>query len=203
MKKLLSYLLSIGNILNGGTPKGQADGFTLDIITKLGQIKDSNGRNILYTICNFIQKEMKEEEKFENVKKDFPCLAEAGKLSFCDITPSLNKLKKEIDSQSEMIKILAINKDDFYKRAEKLYTQYKKEVEALEKLIDSNIKVFQETVSFFGYEAKDSKYKSQEEFFNLINDFLNEVEKNIPKSDEPKKNYNKLKIYFYIFFLRI
>lgn len=106
------------------------------------------------------------------------------------MTPSLNKMKKELIIQCEMLKKLALNKDQFYEKAETLYNSYTKEIENLEIEMNDSIKVFQETATFFGYEPKDTKYKSPEEFFNLIHDFLNEVEKNIPKS-EPKKNYNR------------
>lgn len=39
--KIVGYTLSIGNILNGGTAKGQADGFDLPVLGKLVSMKDN------------------------------------------------------------------------------------------------------------------------------------------------------------------
>ena len=44
---ILSYILTIGNILNGGTAKGQADGFYLEALSKTSTMKDTSGRTIL------------------------------------------------------------------------------------------------------------------------------------------------------------
>ena len=90
-------------------------------MTKMGQLKDSSGRNILGTICNFIKKE---DENFENIKRDFPCLLEACKLSFIEISPSFNKLKKELALQGNILKKLVLKKDTFYDKAEKLFNIY-------------------------------------------------------------------------------
>ena len=38
---MLGYTLGIGNVLNGGTPKGQADGFELAVLGKLNSMKDN------------------------------------------------------------------------------------------------------------------------------------------------------------------
>jgi len=39
--KIVGMTLGIGNILNGGTPKGQADGFDLPVLGKLVSMKDN------------------------------------------------------------------------------------------------------------------------------------------------------------------
>lgn len=41
-KKILGMILSIGNILNGQTAKGQADGFYLDALSKTTTLRDIN-----------------------------------------------------------------------------------------------------------------------------------------------------------------
>ena len=124
------------------------------------------------------------------MKKDFPLLAEAGKLSFNEMVPSFNKLKKDLELQYEKLKKLSIHRDIFLNKVEKLYTAFSNDIETLEKEFNDSNKIFQETVMFFGYDEKDEKYKSPDKFFNNINDFLNEVEKNIIKN-EPKKNFNR------------
>lgn len=62
--KILGMVLGIGNILNGGTPKGQADGFDLGVLGKVNLVKDVNGQSMLTFIC----KKLKEED--ENFSDD-------------------------------------------------------------------------------------------------------------------------------------
>ena len=48
--------LSVGNVLNGGSEKGQADGFSMELIkmSKLKAMKDSNGNSLMQYICKQI-----------------------------------------------------------------------------------------------------------------------------------------------------
>jgi predicted dehydrogenase len=58
-------------------------------------------------------------------------------------------------------------------------------------VFDSGRKMTYDSVlsnKFYGYEEKDAKYTKIEEFFKLLNNFANEVEKNLPK-EETKKVY--------------
>jgi len=53
LKRVLSIVLSIGNYLNGGTNRGQADGFSLEALCKLSMIKDVNNQT---TLSNYVLK---------------------------------------------------------------------------------------------------------------------------------------------------
>lgn len=48
--KVFGMALAVGNILNGGTPKGQSDGFDLSVVTKLGSFKDNSNNSMLQFI---------------------------------------------------------------------------------------------------------------------------------------------------------
>jgi outer membrane murein-binding lipoprotein Lpp len=187
INKIFSYVLAIGNILNGGTTKGQADGFSLEILPKLNSIKDINNRNINQFICASIHKD---DINIEGIKKQFTNLHEAAKVSFTETQGSLNRLKKELKEQTDNIQKLSNNKDLFCSKAKNLLEKYSKEVEELDKDYKENVEFVQNTISFYGYTQNDSKFKNPEEFFNLINDFINEIDRNIPKP-EPKKVFNR------------
>ena len=49
MYDLLSMTLAVGNYLNGGTPKGQADGFEIEVLFdgKIADVKGSDGKTSL------------------------------------------------------------------------------------------------------------------------------------------------------------
>lgn len=63
----MGYTLSIGNILNGGTPKGQADGFDLPVLGKLVSMKDNTNQTLLQLIC----------KKITDEDPEFPAAAKA------------------------------------------------------------------------------------------------------------------------------
>jgi hypothetical protein len=178
-------VLTIGNILNGGTQKGQADGFNLDILSKLNSIKDSSNKNLVQYICTKIKAE---DENFDGIKKQFPSLTEAGKSNFNETNSNLNKLKKELKEQNENLKKIASIGDKFYEKSKGIYDKFGSQVLVVEKDLSENLKSFQQTAQFFGYSTTDSKYKNPEEFFSLISAFLDDVEKFTPKT-EPKKNF--------------
>lgn len=187
LKQIIAYVLTIGNILNGGTTKGQADGFSLDILTKIGSLKDNSGKTLTQFICAQLKKE---DENFEGLKKEFLNVTEAGKVSVSETQGNLNKLKKEIKDQKTNLQKLGNLEDEFTKKSTVFLDNCTKETEEAEKELASNIAYFQETVTFLGYLPNDPKYKNPEEFFNLINEFLNDVDRSMPKV-EPKKVFNR------------
>lgn len=57
LKRVIEYALALGNILNGGTDKGQADGFAFEAIDKIFLIKDKTGKPAAHFICDQLKKE--------------------------------------------------------------------------------------------------------------------------------------------------
>merc|ERR1719476_357816 len=47
---LLSLVLAVGNYLNGGTGRGQADGFDLETLGKLEGVKDNQGKDLRHFV---------------------------------------------------------------------------------------------------------------------------------------------------------
>ena len=47
MKRLLKYVLEVGNYMNGGTVRGQADGFDLTVLSRLSSLRDVDNRTSL------------------------------------------------------------------------------------------------------------------------------------------------------------
>jgi hypothetical protein len=56
--EMIGYILGIGNILNGGNEKtGQADGFEISVLGKVGGFRDNNGESILEYICRKLKEQ--------------------------------------------------------------------------------------------------------------------------------------------------
>jgi hypothetical protein len=183
IKKFLAYVITIGNILNGGTTKGQADGFAIDFLSKLNGVKDNKNTNLVQYICGLIKKE---DENFDGMRKFLPNLESASKLSIEDIKKNIGLIKRDFNVESGNLNKLSSQKDEFVEKAEKIYSNYSTQIEDVEKKLEEYANDLQKTILFFGIDQKDSKYKNPVEFINLMNDFINEVDRSIPKS-EPKK----------------
>jgi hypothetical protein len=182
LRKVLSYALAIGNILNGGTNKGQADGFTLDAISKLQAIKDNYGKTLLQTIAIKIKNE---DEEFGNIRREFEICGNA-------LNIPLNETKGEVDKLSkatiENIQILdKINADDnFMTKMKKIVFENKERITKLSDRIAESTNIAQKIISFFGYPKTDIKFKKPEDFLTLVFDFSKELDKAIPITEAKK-----------------
>lgn len=64
--EMLGYILAVGNVLNGGSTKGQADGYDLQVIGKVHTFRDNSGQSILQYVCKLMK--AKDENFPEHVK---------------------------------------------------------------------------------------------------------------------------------------
>ena len=175
--KVLSAILTLGNIMNGGTAKGQADGFSLDLLPKLAGIKDNKGNSIL----TFIFKETHQEDPtFEGFKNKFPNMEKAAGFS-------MNETKKKLDELSNMVNNVekGLNKlfsrDEFYNKANHSLSIAKERVKDLKKKEEENKKMYHETIKFLGYKEKDKYYDENGLFFEMLLNFFKEIDKQKPK----------------------
>lgn len=65
VETLLSLVLAYGNYMNGNTQRGQADGFQLDVLLKLRDVKakDSDVTLLQYTVKQYLKQHEKSLEK--------------------------------------------------------------------------------------------------------------------------------------------
>ncbi len=94
LQKVLASILSIGNIMNEGTQKGDAAGFTLDSLMKLTQTKSVDGKMTIldYLVLMFAKKEQLEELKVSQEVGDD--LAKVSRWSVNDMVSEATAIKK-------------------------------------------------------------------------------------------------------------
>jgi hypothetical protein len=183
-KLVLSLILSVGNILNWDSKvRGQADGFSLDLLSKLPLTKDNDGKSILAWICS---KAIKMDPTFEGFKGQFQDLEKASRFSFRDINDNIKTLKKYSDQIEQSIKdVLA---DQFRDIAQEKLTTYKSKIEKFEEKYKKNTEYYQELVKFLGYKETDKVYEQNEVFFKMMLNFFRDVKKYMPKQAVKKIN---------------
>ena len=180
-KLILSITLGLGNILNGGSTRGQADGFHLDLIKKLPGIKDNNGNSIMTWICS---KAHKIDPTFEGFKGKFPQLEKAAQFSLKEINQVLNEIKKIINQIEKLLKDLP--EDKFKQKTEENLNYFNEKYKSFEESDKKNKEAYKNLVKFYGYKDTDDICEKNEVFFKMLLDFFKEIDKAMPKLDVKK-----------------
>jgi len=182
LKNIFSYILTIGNILNGGTIKGQADGFNLDILTKLNTMKDNSNKSILQIVCIKIKND---NENFGPMKKTFEKLEDSLKIPSNENKLAIDKFLKEAIANKALVEKISLG-DEFCKLSAKTIDNYLNKLKILDETFKKSFEYAQKTVEFFGYPKSDAKYRKPDEFLQLINDFLGDLDRAIPLTEAKK-----------------
>ena len=179
---MFSYILSVGNVLNAGTNKGQADGFNIDILPKLSSIKDKYNHSVLQYIC---QKIKAEHPDFENIQKKFSSVKVAFGFPYTDMQRNWNLFKKgfpKIESLTEKLP-----SDKYKKKASSIISDIKKKIDDANKKMESIYKQYLELVKYLGISEKETYYTQPETLFKLFISFFDDVDNAIPLPQVKKK----------------
>ena len=168
-RNVLSFILSLGNILNGGTQKGQADGFYLDALSKTTTLRDANNKTIMAYICENLKKQ---DEDFVNFKDQFKQTYHVAKYSLKDeetkiteVQGAYNKAKNNFDI---VIKQAKGNSDPFIEKLTVYLNDAQKQIEEFQKKMEHCKKVYKETCQFFLIQDSDEKAQNSVEFFKFF-----------------------------------
>lgn len=170
---ILSIILAFGNYMNGGNrDRGQADGFGLEILPKLRDVRSATSASVTllhYVVQTYIQKYVPQGTlSFDGIKKPLPeasDLEQAANVVFEDIDLDLCNLRKQIDNcMSRASQIDGEHPEPFKSHMKKVCEQLSKEHrDQRENLNDCN-QIFTETCDFFSWKAKTQT--PIKEFFN-------------------------------------
>jgi hypothetical protein len=178
-KLILSIILGLGNILNGGSNRGQADGFSLDLLNKLPGVKDNLGNSALTWICS---KANKMDPSFEGFKGQFTELEKAAQFSLKETNDNLTALKKTTSQMEQLLKDLT-GDDKFKQKSEENLENFKLKLESFEKKNEKNTQAYHKLLKYYGYKDSDDIFTKNEVFFKMLLNFFKEVTKAMPKLD--------------------
>lgn len=182
VKKVLGLVLAFGNYMNGGNrTRGQADGFTLDILPKLKDVKSSDSvKSLLSYIVAYYLRHFDEDAGRETCVYPLPEpheLFQASQMKFEDFQKDLTRLRKDLRAcTSEVEKVCKVSDEDnlqpFKDKMDEFLTQAKSELEALDSQLSTTHKVFLELTVFFSVKAKGGeKEVSPNTFFSVWHEF--------------------------------
>ena len=120
VKSILALVLAIGNYMNGGTTRGQADGFGLEILPKLKDVKSKdNSHNLLqFVVQQYVRKHdlvpatspssagtsMQVDEKALCPVPEPTDVEKASQVNFDDVEKEIRRLKESVEGASELRK---------------------------------------------------------------------------------------------------
>ncbi|KAM9364975.1 LOW QUALITY PROTEIN: formin-2 [Pholidichthys leucotaenia] len=179
--QVLGLVLAFGNFMRGNRSRGQADGFTLDILPKLKNVKSSdNSQSLLSYIVAYYLKHFDEDAGRETSVYPLPepqDLFQASQMKFEDFQRDLRKLRKDLNACSdEMGKVCKLaseeNLEPFKGKMETFLNQAKTELEAQENQLADTQKIFLElSVSFSVKPKAGEKEVSPNTFFPIWHEF--------------------------------
>lgn len=143
LQKLLALILAVGNYLNGGTERGQADGFDLETLTKLDSVKDNvvqsrDARHLIF-------------EMFFCGAQDMGQLAKESSASFYDrgeqlleeMVPLMKSVSRAVQRDAEgtlkMMKIVRVGLEEAEESLRELTTQLTEQQEALQMALELTV----------------------------------------------------------------
>ncbi|XP_077438382.1 uncharacterized protein fmn2a [Vanacampus margaritifer] len=180
--QVLGLVLAFGNFMNGGNrTRGQADGFTLDILPKLKDVKScDNSQSLLSYVVAYYLRHFDENAGREACAFPLPephDLFQASQMKFEDFEKDLRKLRKDLNACSrEMEKVCKLSSEDnlqpFKDKMDAFVSQAKTELESQEKQLAETQKTFLELSTSFSVKPKSGeKEASPNTLFGLWHEF--------------------------------
>ncbi|XP_051529534.1 formin-2-like [Myxocyprinus asiaticus] len=193
--KILGLVLAFGNFMNGGNrTRGQADGFTLDILPKLKDVKSSdNSKSLLSYIVSYYLRHFDEDAGRETCVFPLPephDLFQASQMKFEDFTKDLLKLRKDLRAcTAEVEKVCSVTTEEhlqpFKDEMEKFISDAKTELGTQETQLSDTHKMFLELCVFFSVKAKSGeKEASPNTLFSVWHEFASDFKETWKKENK-------------------
>nr|KAF6386771.1 formin 1 [Myotis myotis] len=167
VKDILALILAFGNYMNGGNrTRGQADGYSLEILPKLKDVKSrDNGINLVDYVVKYYLRYYDQEAGTE--KSIFP-LPEpqdfflASQVKFEDLIKDLRKLKRQLEASEKQMAVVCKESpkqylQPFKDKLEEFFQKAKKEHKMEESHLENAQKSFETTVGYFGMKPKSGE----------------------------------------------
>jgi len=206
LKRVLSIVLSIGNYLNGGTNRGQADGFSLEALCKLSMVKDVNNQT---TLSNYVLKLYKKKyfsnQTMKGFSEELSHLDAALRVSLEDIKAKIADIQRRLSDAQSFIQVTTASNDLPLQKFNDEFVPFLKNASStttvLYSQMNSVMKDFTDLQIYLGLSEQKAKSLDPESFFSSLKEFttsfqkdLEQMEKNIQAQNNQTKASERSKI---------
>ncbi|MCJ8737063.1 hypothetical protein PDJAM_G00019580 [Pangasius djambal] len=186
VKEVIGLVLAFGNYMNGGNrTRGQADGFGLEILPKLKDVKSRDHRISLvdYVVSYYLRNIDKDAGTDKSI---FP-LPEpqefflAAQVKFDDLLKDMRKLKRDLTACEKDVQNVCANSSEehlqpFKDKMDTFLTTAKAKYAAEDDRLNAAQKSFQKMVTYFGLKPKSGEKEVSPDYvfllwFEFCNDF--------------------------------
>lgn len=177
LKKVFGLILALGNYMNGGNrTRGQADGFGLEILPKLKDVKSKDSKYTLlhFVVNKYIEKyegELAGTEKVELPVPDPYVVEKVSNFKFEDLESDMKEISKNLKvCENRAEKVLKKSDEEhlqpFKDRMSVFFIQAKKEVDTENKNLTECISQFGIITKYFQFTGRGSEVTPYD-FFSL------------------------------------
>ncbi|ESO02023.1 hypothetical protein HELRODRAFT_65173, partial [Helobdella robusta] len=177
IQKIMAMILAFGNYMNGGTIRGQADGFALDILSKLKDVKNKDNTFSLleYLVTTYLRSKLP-SLKDHNMPLPVPepsDVMQAANVNFDDLEAELNKVSNSLEScMSKVACVLRGSSpatlEPFQSKMNKFIIYARQSLQEQENNLKDSVKKFNNCVTFFMVKPKPAESSvSPKDFFSL------------------------------------
>ncbi|KAM7354107.1 formin protein cappuccino isoform 2-T2 [Cochliomyia hominivorax] len=196
LKLIFAIILTLGNYMNGGNrQRGQADGFTLEILSKLKDVKSKDSQTTLlhFIVRTYIGRKRKEGVQLLEIPLPIPepsDVERASQVDFDEVKKQITKLNNQLKAEKRTTDKVIMhsteeNVEPFKSKMEEFIKNASKEIDKLFKELNECREVFIDTMKFYHYEPKSESLeqctpnKFFEHWTNFTNDFKDIMKKEI------------------------
>ncbi|EFA80057.1 actin binding protein [Heterostelium album PN500] len=187
LRRIFGIVLVLGNYMNGGSNRGQADGFQLEILDNLSTTKDiENKMTLLDYVCKMaLDKYPKaagladELEPLRSVQMSIQDIAaDIGELdgSLTQVKAAMTKAVEQLKNNEKLDRLMGTFLEESESSIKKLKEQQKSVVESFHTLIE-----------FFGYPKSAASTVTCQQFFGAIFAFACQFSKVFQKIERESK----------------
>ena len=187
-KEILGVILGIGNLMNAGNQRGQADGFSVEILTRLSNIADNNKKSMLYLVVN----QLKELEPDVSINKEFEPVVRAQGVNLKDFDSKVKTITDGFNSLKMKCGIIAKQPSDakgstFVDSCNKFITETEPEINKIKETAQRTANDYKTLCDLLRISPDDDKAKSTEEFFKFFSVFFEQLDKILAETNKGKR----------------
>jgi len=196
LKAILGMILACGNYLNGGTARGQADGFVVSMLPKLADTKSAFDKNT--NLLSFIVKHLYANRPTLLAMGALPELQEAGKVPLSEVEAGLNALTTETKATKAMCLVVQSELQGKDPKFESVIVPFLDEAERTLKHLDVLFKetcgLFMDILLYFGWSQEKAKSITNDKFFGDMHMFMESFINlwKVEEAVEERKSFEKM-----------
>ncbi|TRY63309.1 hypothetical protein TCAL_13592 [Tigriopus californicus] len=196
MKEVFSVILACGNYMNGGNrQRGQADGFAIDILPKIKDVKSKdNSITLLQYVVRFCIIRFDQKKGTPEATMPVPEPSDVEKsadINFDEQREECKKLRQQMGIVQSARDVVVENTDEdhlepFKEKMDKFLHQAEGQLKDLDELVSECSKRFVRTMQYYQFSPKDTKNLDEvqpKDFFTFWHPFCEDY-KNLWKREQ-------------------